>query len=345
MHRRKISQPLLSRRTLVAAGGVAAATGLLPSWPAVSQPADKVTIGTSWQAEAEHGGFYQALATGIYRKHGLDVTIRQGGPQMRYSLLLAAGQIEFNMGESFTALNYVKENVPLCCIASPFQKDVRVLLSHPGVGNDSLAALKGKPILIAGSSRATYWQYLKAKYGYTDDQVRPYTFSLAPFLVDKTLSQQGYLTSEPFQMEKAGVKPVVHLLADDGYDNYANTIETSWKLVEQRPDMVQRFVNATIEGWYSYLNQDPSPGNALIKKDNPDMTDDVIAYAIRMFKDYQILDAGDAAKLGIGAMTDARWAAFRKAMVPTGMYAADLDLSKAYTLKFVNQAHGMNRKS
>jgi NitT/TauT family transport system substrate-binding protein len=333
----------MTRRSVVA--GIAAATGALRSWPAIAQSADKVTIGTSWKAEAEHGGFYQALATGIYKKHGLDVTIRQGGPQMRYSQLLAAGQIEFNMGESFTALSYVKEQVPLCCVMAPFQKDVRVILSHPGVGNDTLADLKGKPILIAGSSRATYWQYLKARYGYTDDQVRPYTFSLAPFLADKMLSQQGYLTSEPFQMERAGVKPVIHLLSADKYANYANTLETSWKLVKEKPDMVQRFVNASIEGWYSYMYKDPSPANALIKKDNPDMTDDNIAYAIRMLKEHGIIDSGDSLKLGIGAMTDARWKEFHQAMVPTGMYPPDLDLSKAYTLQFVNKGHGLDLKT
>jgi NitT/TauT family transport system substrate-binding protein len=346
MKRKQTSRNIsVSRRTVVLAGGAVAAAGALRSWPAFSQSPDKVTLGTSWKAQAEHGGFYQALATGLYKKNGLDVTIRQGGPQVRYSLQLAAGQIEFSMGESFTALSYVKENVPLCCVASPFQKDVRVLLSHPGVGNDSLPALKGKPILVAGSSRATYWQYLKARYGYTEEQVRPYTFSLAPFLADKTLSQQGYVTSEPFQMEKAGVKPVVHLLAADGYANYANTLESSWQLVREKPDMVQRFVNASIEGWYSYIYKDPSPGNALIKQDNPEMTDELIAYALRMFKQYQIIDSGDSDKLGIGAMTDARWKEFHQAMGPTGMYPADLDLSKAYTLQFINKGHGSNMRS
>jgi NitT/TauT family transport system substrate-binding protein len=342
---RKQDSSKLTRRTFVAATGAAAAAGAMRSIPATAQTLDKVTIGTSWKAQAEHGGYYQALATGLYKKHGLDVTIRMGGPQVRYSQVLVAGQIEFSQGESFTALGYVKENIPLCCIASPFQKDVRVLLSHPGQGNDSLPALKGKPILVAGSSRVTYWNYLKAKYGYTEEQARPYSFSLAPFLADKSLSVQGYITSEPFQVEKAGVKPVIHLLANDGYANYANTLETRWDLVRQKPDMVQRFVNASIEGWYSYIYKDPAPGNELIKKDNPEMSDDLLAYAIKTMKDQQIIDSGDSLKLGIGAMTDARWKAFHQALVPTGMYPADLDLSKAYTLQFVNKGHGMNLKS
>ena len=344
MTRKTNSSTTVTRRTCVAAAGAVTATGALRI-PATAQTLEKVTIGTSWKAQGEHGGYYQALATGLYQKHGLDVTIRMGGPQVRYSQVLAAKQIEFSQGESFTALGYVKENVPLCCVAAPFQKDVRVLISHPGQGNDSLAALKGKPILVAGSSRVTYWNYLKAKYGYTEEQARPYSFSLAPFLADKSLSVQGYVTSEPFQIEKAGVKPVVHLLANDGYANYANTLETHWDLVKEKPDMIQRFVNATIEGWYSYIYKDPSPANELIKKANPEQSDDLLAYAQKTMKDQQIIDSGDSLKLGIGAMTDARWKAFQTALAPTGMYPADIDLSKAYTLQFVNKGHGLNLKS
>jgi NitT/TauT family transport system substrate-binding protein len=311
-----------------------------------AQAPTKVTLGTNWKAQAEHGGFYQALAAGIYAKHGLDVTIRMGGPQVNHSQLLAAGAIDFNMGaDTFNALNYVKNNVPMVCVAAIFQKDPRVLIAHPGQGNDSLPALKGKPILIAASSRATYWQYLKAAYGYSEDQVRPYTFNIAPFLADKTAIQQGFLTSEPLQMEKAGVKPVVMLLADSGYASYANTIETSWKRVTEEPDLVQRFVNASIEGWYSYLYKDPSPGNALIKKDNPDMSDEQITYSIGKIKQYGMIDSGDATKGGIGAMSDDRYKAFHKAMTQAGMYPADLDLSKAYTLRFVNKGYGLNLKS
>jgi NitT/TauT family transport system substrate-binding protein len=345
MKQKQNSSKTLTRRAFVAAAGAVTAAGAMRAFPAVSQTPDKVTLGTSWKAQAEHGGYYQALATGLYKKHGLDVTIRMGGPQVRYSQVLAAGQIEFSQGESFTALGYAKENIPLCCVAAPFQKDVRVLVSHPGQGNDSLPALKGKPILIAGSSRVTYWNYLKAKYGYTEEQARPYSFSLAPFLADKSLSVQGYITSEPFQIEKAGVKPVVHLLANDGYANYANTLETRWDLVKSKPDMVQRFINATIEGWYSYIYKDPSPANELIKKDNPEQSDDLLAYAVKTMKDSAIIDSGDSLKLGIGAMSEARWKAFHQALAPTGMYPADLDLSKAYTLQFVNKSHGINLKT
>ncbi|MBV8168664.1 MAG: ABC transporter substrate-binding protein, partial [Alphaproteobacteria bacterium] len=243
-----------------------AALALVAPAVAQAQPLDKVVFQTNWRAQAEHGGFYQALATGIYKKHGLDAEIRMGGPQQDPSALLLAGKVDFIMSNSFVGLNYAKENLPFLVIASMFQKDPQVLIAHPGVGNDTLAALKGKPIMIGAASRTSYWPFLRVKFGFTDEQIRPYTFNMAPFLADKNAIQQGFITSEVYSAQQAGVQPVVHLLADAGFDNYQTTINTSRKLVEQKPDLVQRFVNASIEGWVSYMNGDPSPANALIKK-------------------------------------------------------------------------------
>jgi NitT/TauT family transport system substrate-binding protein len=315
---------------------------------AVAAPAsalDKVTFGTDWKAEAEHGGYYQAIATGIYKKYGLEVTLRQGGPQVNQAALLAAGRLDFDEApNSFIALNFAKENIPMVAVAALFQKDPSVLIAHQGVGNDSLAALKGKPIMIGADTRVGWWLFLKAKFGYTDDQIRPYTFNVAPFLVDKHAVQQGYLTSEPFLIEQQGEKPLVFLIADAGYASYGSLIETSAKLVAQKPDLVQRFVNASIEGWYSYLYGDPAPANALIKKDNPEMTDAVLAYAIEHIKSAGIVDSGDAEKSGIGAMTDARWRAFFAVMAQEGLYPKTLDYQKAYTLRFVGKRVGMQMK-
>lgn len=305
----------------------------------------KLTFQSNWRAQAEHGGYYQAVATGLYAKQGLDVTLKPGGPQINNPQLLAASAIDFSMGsDSFNGLNFVRNNIPLVVVGSMFQKDPRVLLAHPGQGNDSLAALKGKPILIASASRNNYWQFLRAKYGYTDDQIRAYTFNMAPFLADKAAIQQGFLTSEPLKMQQAGIQPVIHLLADNGYVSYATTLETRLQLVQEKPDVVQRFVNATIEGWYSYIYGDRTAANALIRKDNPEMSDEQLAYSHAKMKEYGIVDSGDALKLGIGAMTAARWKEFADTMVKAGVYPADLDVSKAYTLQFVNKGHGMNLK-
>lgn len=311
---------------------------------AQAQPV-KLTFQSNWRAQAEHGGYYQAVATGLYAKQGLDVTVKPGGPQINNPQLLVAGAIDFSMGsDSFNGLNFVKNGIPLVVVASIFQKDPRVLIAHPGQGHDSLAALKGKPILIASASRNNYWQFLRAKYGYTDDQIRPYTFNMAPFLADKSTIQQGFLTSEPLKAQQAGIKPVVHLLADNGYVSYATTLETREQLVKEKPDVVQRFVNATIEGWYSYLYGDRSAANALIKKDNPEMNDEQLNYSHAKMLEYGIVDSGDAVKLGIGAMTAARWREFADSMVKAGVYPADIDVAKAYSLQFVNKGHGMQLK-
>jgi NitT/TauT family transport system substrate-binding protein len=323
-----------------------AAAALLCALAAAPRPAaaESVTFGTDWKAQAEHGGFYQAIATGIYKRYGLDVKLRPGGPQVNHAQLLAAGVLDFNIASnSFVPLNFVRQKIPMVAVAAIFQKDPAVLIAHPGHGDDSLAALKGKPIMIGSDTRVTSWLFLKQKFGYTDDQIRPYGFSVAPFLADKTAIQQGYLTSEPFTIEKQGEQPVVMLLADSGYSSYGSLIETSGKLVHDKPDLVQRFVNASIEGWYSYLYGDPAPGNALIKKDNPEMSDALIAYGRDKMKQYGIVDSGDAKANGIGAMTDARWHDFFTTMVQAGLYPADMDYRKAFTLQFVNKKAGMNQ--
>jgi NitT/TauT family transport system substrate-binding protein len=304
--------------------------------------AQTVSFGTDWKAEAEHGGYYQAIATGIYRGRGLEVTLRQGGPQVNHAQLLAAGRLDFNLAPNpFGPLNFVAENIPMVAVAAIFQKDPSVLIAHPGQGNDSLSALKGKPIMIGSDTRVTSWMFLKSKFGYTDDQIRPYTFSVAPFLADPKAVQQGYLSSEPFTIEAQGVKPVVLLLADAGYSSYGSLIQTSEKLAQEKPDLVQRFVDASIEGWYSYLYGDPAPANELIKRDNPEMTDALLAYGIAKIKEYGIVVSGDAKTLGVGAMTDARWHDFVSTMSNAGVYPKDLHFRNAYTLQFVNKKVGM----
>jgi len=303
---------------------------------------DQVTLGTDWRAEAEHGGYYQAVAAGIYRKYGIEVTLRPGGPQVNHAQLLAAGRIDFGiMSNSFLPMNFVKEQIPMVAVAAFFQKDPTVLIAHLGAG-DSLASLKGRPMMLSADSRVGWWLFLKARFGYSDDQIRPYNFNIAPFLANPQAVQQGYLTSEPFLIERAGSRPKVFLLADSGYASYGSVLETSARLVAQNPGLVQRFVKASIEGWYGYLYGDPRPANAMIKQDNPEETDDLLAYAIAQMKEHGIVDSGDALRLGIGAMTDARWRGFFEIMAQQGLYPKDMDYKKAYTARFVDQGFGLD---
>ena len=322
--------------------GLAAALVAAPGRRARAQTLDRVSYQTNWRAQAEHGGFYYAVVHGLYAKHGIACDLRMGGPQQNPSQLLLGGRVDMIMSSSAEAINYAREDLPFLCIASIFQKDPQVLISHPGVGHDSLPALKGKPILIGAAGRNGYWPFLRAKYGFSDEQIRPYTFNMAPFLADKNLSQQGFVSSEPYVIMKAGVNPVVHLLADNGYDSYNTTISVSRKMVTEKRDVVQRFVNATLEGWAEYLKG--GPGNtevdAAIRRDNPDMDQDKIDFALKTMNERGIVRSGDALKGGIGAMSDARWKSFYETMAEAGAFPKGVDVAKAYSLDFVNKGIG-----
>jgi NitT/TauT family transport system substrate-binding protein len=296
-----------------------------------------IRFATDWKAEAEHGGFYEALAEGEYAKRGLDVTIIQGGPGSNIPQQLAAGAIDMGVGSnSFIVMNLAQEKVPVKAVAAVFQKDPQVLIAHPDTGVKTLADLKGHPIMLGDASITAFWVWLKAKYGFTDDQVRKYAFSSAPFLADKRAAQQGYLTSEPYSIEKeTGMKPVVFLLADNGYPGYATMILAPDSLIAKNPAAVKAFVEATAKGWHDYLYGDPAPADALIKKDNPEMTQDVIDQARAKMKAYGIVDGGDAKTSGIGVMTDARWKAFFDIASDQKVYPKTLDPKSAYTLQFV----------
>ncbi|MGJ0621403.1 MAG: ABC transporter substrate-binding protein [Methylocystis sp.] len=304
---------------------------------------DKVSFATNWRAQAEHGGFYQAVADGTYARYGLDVTILQGGPQLNARLLLAAGKVNFAMGaNTIQMFESVQQNVPIVTVASMFQLDPMILMSHPGVGLDRFENLPKATAFIASDMRASTWQWLKQAYGFMDKNMRPYNFNSAPFLADKNSIQQGYLTSEPYAIgREGGFTPNIFLLADYGYDGYSTTIETRADTIAKNPDLVQRFVDASIIGWYNYVYGDNAAANALIKRDNPEMTDGQIAYSIAKMRERGIVDSGDALTQGVGAITDARMKSFFDKMAKAGVVPADLDYKRGYTLRFVGKKVGM----
>jgi len=316
------------------------ALGLLLAAPASAL--DKVSFGTNWVAEAEHGGFYQALADGTYIKYGLDVTIVPGGPNVNNRILLVVGKLDFFMtANTLQAFDAAANNVPTVVVAASFQKDPQVLLAHPGI--DKFEDLKKLTLFVSKEGMASYFQWLKRDFGFDEARVKPYTFNPQPFLADKSSAMQGYVTSEPFAIEQQGkFKPGIFLLADRGFSAYSTLIETRRDLVESKPDVVQRFVDASAVGWYHYIYGDAQAGNALIKKHNPEMTDALLAYSVTKMKEYGIVDSGDALALGIGAMTDARMKDFYDTMQRAGVVKAGLDYKKSYTLQFVNKKVGLD---
>lgn len=305
---------------------------LLCSAAGIAQTPAKVVFLTNWLAQAEHGGFYQAVAEGTYRKHGLDVEVRMGGPQVNVVQLLLAGQADLVMGYDLQTIKLVEQGLPVVTVAATFQKDPAALIAHPDVR--SLPELKSRTLLIGQASETTFWPWLKAKFGFADAQKRPYAFSVQQFLVDKNVAQQGYATSEPYTIEKGGVKPNVFLLADAGYPPYAQTIVTLQRTALDRPDMVRGFVQASAEGWKSYL-ANPAPGNALIRKANPQMEEELLAYGLREIKRYELVTGGDAMREGLLTMTDARWQETFEFMARAGLAKAETPYRKAYTLEFV----------
>ncbi|MBR0753123.1 ABC transporter substrate-binding protein [Bradyrhizobium jicamae] len=311
--------------------------------PVRAQTLDKVSFGTNWVAEAEHGGFFQAAADGTYKKYGLDVEIVPGGPNTNNRTLLIAGKIDFFMSaNSLQTFDAVTNNVPLVAVAAMFQKDPQVFLTHPEVKISKIEDLKPLTLLISKEGVTSYFQWLKSEYGFDENKVKPYTFNSQPFIVNKQSAMQGYVTSEPYAVEKAaGFKPNVILLADHGYSTYSTLIETRREIVDKKPDLVQRFVDASVIGWYNYIYGDNSAGNAMIKKMNPEMTDELLAYSVTKMKEYGIVDSGDSLKNGIGAMTDERMASFFDKMVRAGVVKGTIDYRQGYTLRFVNKGVGV----
>ncbi|MFZ5784170.1 MAG: ABC transporter substrate-binding protein [Pseudomonadota bacterium] len=308
-----------------------------------AQTLEKVSFHTDWRAQAEHGGYYQAIAAGLYRKAGIECDLRQGGPSLNISQLLLAGRVDMIMSNSFEAFNFVNIGAPFFTIAAIFQKDPQVLIGHPDTGFDSFEKLKGRTLLIGSGGRVTYWPYIRRKFDLSDTQLRPYNFNMAPFLADRNAVQQGFLSSEPYSIEQAlGRAPVVLLLADAGYSAYQTTIAISRRMASEKHDLVQRFVDASLEGWAQYLAGGPATAaaNALIKQANPEQTDDRIAYAVRVMKERGIVLSGDALKDGIGAMSTRRWQAFYDSMVGVGVLPAGLDVARTHTLDFVNKGIG-----
>jgi len=320
---------MIRRRTFLASAASAAAV-------TPARAATTIRFVTDWKAQAEHGGFYQAVAQGLYAKRGIDVKIIQGGPDVNVPQLLAGGAADFGMGSnSFIAMNLVKQNIPIRAVMAIFQKDPQVLIAHPRRDLNSLADMRGKPVLISAATMTAFWPWLRARFGFKDTQIRKYTYNLAPFIVDPNAIQEGYLTSEPFTIEQqAHFKPKVFLLADYGYPGYANMVLVPQKWIDTNRKAVQLFVDATRDGWLNYLN-DPRPGNALIKRENPDMTDAILKQSLDKMKQYEMILSGDGLAFGLGSMTDKQWKLFYDTMASEGLYPKGLDYKRVYDLSFV----------
>ncbi|WP_415405048.1 ABC transporter substrate-binding protein [Tateyamaria sp. SN3-11] len=307
--------------------------------------AKKVVFATNWLAQAEHGGFYQSVADGTYAACGLDVEIIPGGPQVNNRALMLAGKVDFHMGgDMLQAFNAVKEGIPVVIVGATFQKHPQVIMAHPGKA-ETFADLKDLTLLIGDNGFTSYYQWMINAYGFTAEQREPYTFNPAPFIVDETKAMQGYLSSEPYLVEKeAGIKADVFLIADAGFSSYATTIETMASTIEESPEAVECFVDGSAKGWYNFLYGDNAAAKELILAANPDMSADKIEFAINMMNDRGIVDSGDALESGILTINPDVVADFYQKMVDADVIEDGLDIAAAYTTDFVNKGVGMDLK-
>ena len=330
----------MSAKSLMFASGALALTASA----AVAQ--ETVTFGTNWVAQAEHGGFYQAVVDGTYAECGLDVTILPGGPQVNNSAQVIAGRIEFYMGGTLGPMAAVSEGVPMVILAASFQKEPQIVMTHPGVVSsfDELATLDQK--IIGDEGFITYFKYFEKANGWDPAKRVPYTFNPAPFIANPASMQQGYITSEPFAVrQEAGWAPDIWVLADNGYTSYSTTIVGMRDYVEANPEVVKCFVEGTAKGWANFLYGDNAAAIEKIQADNPDMSLDKIEFSIATMKEYGIVDSGDALTMGIGAMTDERFTDFFTKMVDVGVLPADLDYKAAYMLDYANSGVSLEVKS
>ncbi len=321
------------------------AFGIVLLTTSLAQAQQAVSFATNWKAQAAHGGFYQALADGTYKKYGLDVKIIQGGPQVNNRPLLPAGRIDFLMtGNLLHSFDNVKNKVPVVAVAAMFQKDPQALMAHKGQGYENFAALKAAPAAyIAKDGQFTWWQWLKVTHGFRDESLKPYNYNLGPFLSNAKSVQQGYSVAEPIYIKEQGkFDPVVHLLADHGFSTYSTLIETRVDTVKNKPELVQKFVDASILGWVNFMYGDRKVATALMLKDNPELSAAEVEASVSLMKQQGIVDSGEARTLGIGAMKTERIQDFYTQMVKAGLYkSGDVDLTQVATSQFVNKATGV----
>jgi NitT/TauT family transport system substrate-binding protein len=317
---------------------------------APAKPLTKIIFYTDWKAQAEHGGYYQALALGFYKRAGLDVTIRAGGPQTDNTRLLAAGAIDLAMvSNAFQAVTLAHKKADVKMVMAVFQKDPQIIMAHGSGAPPPLATWKNRALFMDDAFRVSYYPWLKARYGFTDAQVRPYAFSLTPWMQNKTALQEGYLSSEPFTAKKAGVQTQVVVLADAGFDGYGQMVAATGKLIRTQPDVVRAFVTATQAGWQSYLASgakasDAKAGDALIRRDNPEMSDELLRYGRTSLLAKAIVISGDAKTFGIGAMLPQRWQRFVADMSALGAIPKGVDPRSIYDVQFLVKATAVEQR-
>lgn len=321
-------------------GNIFGAALLIGASTLTAQAQDKMTFLMSWKAQAEHGGYYQALAKGYYKDCGVDMVIRQGGPGIDTSQLLVGNAVDFILAPHIDAVLHMNvAGFPARALFAAFQRSAQILMTHAGNGVETMEDMKGKPIMIANGSRATFWPFLKQKYGWSDSQIRSYTGQLAQWLADKSAIQQGLVTNEPYLVKReTGETPKVFMLSDTGYQTYSSIVVTSQGLIDKNPKAVQCVVSASIKGWTEFMTGDPTPALQLIQKEEKQNTDDLMAATRKTMTDLKLVMNEDTEKYGFGVMTDERWKNHQAMLVEMQLLKGDIDYKTVLAQQFRENA-------
>lgn len=251
----------------------------------------KITVQLDWVAEPEHGGFYQAQAKGYFREEGLDVTLIPGGPGAHVMPSVATGKADIGQADSTNTLLQQAEGLPVVQFAAVFQDDPSGILVHADSSVRRFEDLQGKT-LIARPEWA-FLKFLQKKYNLTFT-ITPQNFSVAAFLGNKEALQQGYFIAEPYHIVQAGGKQPRFLSTwDAGFRAYA-VLVTNRKFARENPERLRAFLRAYIRGWRDYLEGDPAPAHAEMKKANPTNTDAFMTFSRKMILDEKLVTGRDA---------------------------------------------------
>jgi NitT/TauT family transport system substrate-binding protein len=289
-----------------------------------------ITLQTDWYPQPEMGGFYQAQMQGLYKQAGLEVTIAPGGPTIVGEQMVATNAAQFSMGSSDKVLTSVSQGIPLVAVAATMQQDPQALMVHAGSSVKTFADLEGHT--IAAKPGSTWFQYLLKKFALKNVREIPATYSVANFLEDPSYIQQAFVTSEPYFAEKGGAPVRTMLISSTGYQPY-RVIFTSRRFMMEHPDVVQRFVDASMAGWKAYL-ADPAMVDGELQKLNPALNADQMRFSVETLKARHFVDGDGTPDSHLGHFTRERWETLYQQLVDLKVITHPYDPSTAYVTRF-----------
>jgi NitT/TauT family transport system substrate-binding protein len=289
-----------------------------------------VSLQLDWYPQPEHGGFYTAQLLGYYKAEGLDVTLVPLPQYGSVAQQVASGKADFGLGSSDQLLEWNSNGLPLVAVAATMQHDPQAVMVHKNSPIHDFKDLEGRT--VAAQTGATWLKYVISRYNLHQVREIPTTLSVANFLADPNYVQQIFVTSEPFFAQQGGAEVRTLLISSSGYDPYRVQFTTR-DFALQNPDVVTKFVRASIRGWQEYL-RNPGPTNAHLLTLNPALNPAQEAYTAQALHDGGFVDGGHPGGAEVGRMTAQRWQTSFDQLQSLGILHSSFDPAAAYALKF-----------